>query len=67
MGNVIDYLLYFIKKIHSFDIGVDLNRNYAYKFGADNLGSSPLVCDEDYRGASGIWKSFYWKNPLVKI
>ena len=32
------------------DIGVDLNRNYGYKFGVDNEGSENLPCSEDYRG-----------------
>ncbi|MEO3977114.1 M14 family zinc carboxypeptidase [Streptomyces sp. CAU 1734] len=32
--------------------GVDLNRNFAYKWGYDNEGSSPDVFDETYRGAS---------------
>jgi carboxypeptidase T len=30
--------------------GVDLNRNYAYKWGYDNEGSSPDSSFEDYRG-----------------
>ncbi|HWM12179.1 MAG TPA: M14 family zinc carboxypeptidase [Solirubrobacteraceae bacterium] len=30
--------------------GVDLNRNYAYKFGYDNEGSSPDAASETYRG-----------------
>ncbi len=32
--------------------GVDLNRNYGYKWGYDNSGSSPLVTSETYRGPS---------------
>ena len=32
-------------------IGVDLNRNYGFKWGLDNIGSSPRKCDEDYRGS----------------
>jgi hypothetical protein len=31
-------------------MGVDLNRNYEYKFGFDNEGSSDNPCQEDYRG-----------------
>lgn len=31
--------------------GVDLNRNYDFKWGLDNEGSSPHHCMEDYRGA----------------
>ena len=30
--------------------GVDLNRNFGYKFGLDNEGSSNDPCDEAYRG-----------------
>ncbi|MFF2849276.1 M14 family zinc carboxypeptidase [Streptomyces sp. NPDC058001] len=32
--------------------GVDLNRNFAYKWGYDNEGSSPEPASETYRGAS---------------
>ncbi len=32
--------------------GVDLNRNFPYKWGYDNEGSSDVVSDETYRGAS---------------
>ncbi len=32
--------------------GVDLNRNYAYKWGYDNEGSSPSTPSETYRGPS---------------
>lgn len=32
--------------------GVDLNRNYGYKWGYDNYGSSPYVTSETYRGPS---------------
>ncbi len=32
--------------------GVDLNRNYGYKWGYDNNGSSPFVTDLTYRGPS---------------
>jgi len=34
------------------DRGVDLNRNYGYKFAESDLGSSSKPCDEDYRGPS---------------
>lgn len=30
--------------------GVDLNRNYSFKFAMDDEGSSPDPCQEDYRG-----------------
>jgi hypothetical protein len=36
--------------IRSEDIGVDLNRNFGYKFGIDDEGSSPSPCNEAYRG-----------------
>jgi hypothetical protein len=35
-------------------IGVDLNRNFGYKWGYDNNGSSPDPCSETYRGASAF-------------
>ena len=31
-------------------MGVDLNRNYGYKFGVTETGSSRDPCAEDYRG-----------------
>lgn len=34
--------------------GVDLNRNYAYKWGIDDQGSSPNPTTETYRGTSGF-------------
>ncbi len=30
--------------------GVDINRNYGYMWGLDNIGSSPDPCDATYRG-----------------
>lgn len=33
-------------------MGVDLNRNYSYKWGYDNTGSSPSANNETYRGPS---------------
>lgn len=36
----------------SSSAGVDLNRNYGYKWGYNNTGSSPLVTAENYRGPS---------------
>ena len=33
-------------------LGVDLNRNYGFKWGYDNLGSSPKPPDETYRGSA---------------
>jgi hypothetical protein len=32
--------------------GVDLNRNFGYKWGYDNEGSSPSIASEQYRGSS---------------
>lgn len=34
--------------------GVDLNRNFGYKWGYDNLGSSPSPGSETYRGAAAF-------------
>ncbi len=34
--------------------GVDLNRNFGYKWGLDNTGSSPNGYDETYRGPSAF-------------
>ncbi|MHA2254051.1 MAG: M14 family zinc carboxypeptidase, partial [Candidatus Kariarchaeaceae archaeon] len=34
--------------------GIDLNRNYAFKFGFDNFGSSPDENDELYRGPNAF-------------
>jgi predicted deacylase len=34
--------------------GVDLNRNYGYKWGYDNKGSSDNPCSEEYRGESAF-------------
>ncbi len=31
-------------------MGVDLNRNYDFKFALDDIGSSNDPCSEDYRG-----------------
>ena len=30
--------------------GIDLNRNYSYQWGYDNIGSSPDPCEDTYRG-----------------
>lgn len=34
--------------------GIDLNRNYSYKWGYDDSGSSGYVCSSTYRGAAGF-------------
>ena len=34
--------------------GVDLNRNYGYKWGYDNTGSSNLTSSDTYRGTAGF-------------
>ena len=38
--------------VQSPSVGVDLNRNYGYKWGYDNTGSSPTPSNETYRGPS---------------
>jgi hypothetical protein len=37
-----------------FTYGVDLNRNFGYKWGIDNVGSSPVTSTEVYRGDSAF-------------
>ena len=37
-----------------YNAGVDLNRNFSYKFGLNNNGSSADPCEEDYRGKSAF-------------
>ncbi|OGU67880.1 MAG: hypothetical protein A2W30_02685 [Ignavibacteria bacterium RBG_16_36_9] len=34
--------------------GVDMNRNYSYMWGYDNIGSSPFKLAEDYRGTTAF-------------
>ena len=34
--------------------GVDLNRNYGYNWGYDNVGSSNITTDDTYRGTAGF-------------
>ena len=34
----------------TYGMGVDINRNYGYKWGFEDEGSSPDKCDEAYRG-----------------
>jgi carboxypeptidase T len=34
--------------------GVDLNRNYGHRWGADNVGSSPVTTSQTYRGPSAF-------------
>ena len=34
--------------------GIDLNRNFSYKWGYDNIGSSPDPCSGTYRGPSAF-------------
>lgn len=41
--------------------GVDLNRNYGYKWGYDNIGSSPTVTSDAYRGPSR-WSEIETQN-----
>lgn len=40
-----------MKRKANGEIGVDLNRNYDYKWGFDDEGSSTDPCDETYRGS----------------
>ena len=54
--HVDDYDPYW-RKNRRGNYGVDLNRNYGYKWGYDNWGSSPYQYDETYRGASA------WSEP----
>ncbi len=39
-------------KLNGQEVGVDLNRNYSYNWGFDNIGSSPSPGSELYRGPS---------------
>jgi hypothetical protein len=41
-------------------VGIDLNRNYGYKWGYDNSGSSPNPASETYRGPAR------WSEPEVE-
>ena len=43
---------YFWRKNRRGGYGVDLNRNYDYQWGRDNIGSSGSTSNETYRGAS---------------
>ena len=54
--------------------GVDLNRNYDYKFGYNDNGSSGSECAEDYRGPHAFsepetlaMKDFLRSHPKVKM
>ena len=62
------------KKCKEEDIGIDLNRNYDYDFGKDNVGSSNNPCQEDYRGEkpfsepeTNAIKNFVDSHPDIKI
>lgn len=53
---------------------MDLNRNYDYKWGLDNEGSSANKCQEDYRGPypfsepeTQAIKEFVESKPAIKI
>lgn len=35
-------------------VGIDLNRNYGYQWGIDNIGSSPYTFSDTYRGPSAF-------------
>jgi hypothetical protein len=45
--------------IQSPYVGIDLNRNYGYKWGYDDVGSSPSPSSETYRGPAR------WSEPEV--
>lgn len=54
--------------------GVDLNRNYGYKWGHDNKGSSNSPCEGDYRGNEAFSepetqavRDFVQSHPNLKI
>jgi hypothetical protein len=54
--------------------GVDLNRNYGFKFAHDNEGSSSHPCNDDYRGEEAFSepetkaiKAFVESHPDIKI
>ncbi len=54
--------------------GVDLNRNYEYKFSADDGGSSGAPCSEDFRGTRAFSepetraiRDFLLDHPRVKV
>ncbi len=51
--SIINYRLWRKNRRFNFDgsYGVDLNRNYSYRWGYDNLGSSPEPASGTYRGA----------------
>jgi hypothetical protein len=40
-------------------LGVDLNRNYGYEWGYDDIGSSPIMSNDLYRGTAA------WSEPEV--
>lgn len=43
------------KSCNSSDLfGVDLTRNYDFKFGLDEVGSSSQICSDSYRGPSAF-------------
>lgn len=53
--------------------GVDLNRNYGYNWGYDNIGSSPTPTSNTYRGPSAFSEpetqavKFFEENREIKI
>ncbi|MCA9787444.1 MAG: immune inhibitor A, partial [Candidatus Cloacimonetes bacterium] len=55
-------------------MGVDLNRNFPYQWGYDNIGSSPSGSDETYRGPSAssepetnAIRAFVNSRPIVAM
>jgi hypothetical protein len=56
------------------NLGVDLNRNYEFKFAYNNQGSSGAPCAEDFRGPyafseseTSSVKSFIEEHPSIKM
>jgi len=54
--------------------GVDLNRNFGYQWGYDNVGSSPTASDDTYRGPSAnseletqAMRNFVNAHPIVAM
>lgn len=59
-------------KCETGQCGVDINRNYGYKYGIDDKGSSDYLCDDSYRGTHAFsepetqaMKNFFDGNRFV--
>lgn len=42
------------RKVNNTEYGIDLNRNYGYQWGYDNIGSSPSPSSDTYRGTAAF-------------